>query len=102
MIVKRKILVIEDDLSILMGLQDNLEEAGKEDNLQVKFAGNKMHDKAVLIDEEWLSVGSQNFHYSAYGPRKGLSEYSLGTNEVQAIEDYQRLFEYQWEESVQP
>jgi phosphatidylserine/phosphatidylglycerophosphate/cardiolipin synthase-like enzyme len=76
-------------------LQDNLEEAGKEDNLQVKFAGNKMHDKAVLIDEEWLSVGSQNFHWSAWDT-PSLTEYNIATDNPLAIAEFLTEYNHWW------
>jgi len=46
-----------------------------------------------------LIIGSQNFHYSAWG-EGGLTEYSLATDSPAAIEAYQDLFEYQWERSL--
>ena len=55
-----------------------------------------MHYKTTLIDNEFLILSSQNFHYSAFGQGKDQSEYSLGTDDQQAIKDFQRLFEYQW------
>ena len=78
-----------------------LENRGLRDQVEVRFLEDLMHYKTSLIDNELLIVGSQNFHYSAYGKGEGLSEYSLGTNDLQAIKDYQQLFDYQWERSTQ-
>ncbi len=78
-----------------------LENRGLRDQVEIRFLEELMHYKTALIDDEFLIVGSQNFHYSAYGQGEGLSEYSLGTSDRKAIEDYQRLFEYQWERSTQ-
>jgi cardiolipin synthase len=80
---------------------NELENRGLRDQVEIRFLEELMHYKTALIDDEFLIIGSQNFHYSAYGKGDGLSEYSLGTNDSQAIEDYQRLFEYQWERSTQ-
>jgi phosphatidylserine/phosphatidylglycerophosphate/cardiolipin synthase-like enzyme len=77
-----------------------LENRGLRDQVEIRFFEGPVHYKTTLIDNEFLVVGSQNFHYSAYGRGEGLSEYSLGTNDAQAIEDYQHLFEYQWEQST--
>ncbi len=78
-----------------------LEKRGIRDQVEVRFFEGPVHYKTTLIDNTFLIVGSQNFHYSAYGRGTGLSEYSLGTNDFQAIEDYQQLFEYQWERADQ-
>jgi cardiolipin synthase len=80
---------------------NELENRGLRDQVEIRFLEELMHYKTSLIDNEFLIVGSQNFHYSAYGKGEGLSEYSLGTDDRQAIEDYQRLFDYKWERSVQ-
>ncbi len=47
--------------------QNELEKSGKADNIEIKFADNKMHDKSLVIDNELLIIGSQNFHWSAWG-----------------------------------
>ena len=80
---------------------NELENRGLREQVEIRFLEELMHYKTALIDNEFLVVGSQNFHYSAYGQGDGLSEYSLGTDDLQAIEDYQRLFDYQWERSTQ-
>ena len=74
-----------------------LQERGLDDRVQVRVFEGDVHHKSILIDDELLIVGSQNFHYSAFGEGAGLTEYSLGTDDPQAIEDYSRLFEYHWE-----
>ena len=58
-----------------------------------------MHPKATLIDEEFLIIGSQNYHYSAFGEGVGLAEYSLGVEDREAVDDYKRIFEYQWDQA---
>ena len=61
-----------------------------------KFPG-ELHAKTALIDEEFLIIGSQNYNYSAFGDGDGLAEYSFGTNDAEAIEDYLKMFEYYWD-----
>ena len=56
-----------------------------------------MHTKAFNVDDKFLVVGSQNFHYSAWGEGGGLTEYSIGTDSKNAINDFNKLFEYEWE-----
>ncbi len=77
-------------------LHDRLQEAGKEENLQVKFAANKMHDKVLLIDQEWMSVGSQNFHWSAWDT-PSLTEYNIATDDPLAIDEFLIEYNYWWE-----
>jgi phosphatidylserine/phosphatidylglycerophosphate/cardiolipin synthase-like enzyme len=54
-----------------------------------------MHDKGLLIDEELLIIGSQNFHWSAWDT-PSLTEYNVATEDPQAIHDFLEDFEYQW------
>jgi cardiolipin synthase len=49
-----------------------------------------------LIDDQFLVVGSQNFHYSAYGDN-GLTEFNIGTDDPDAIAAFKRFFDYHWE-----
>ena len=76
-------------------LQRELEAAGKEDNLDLRFSAHKMHNKGMLVDKEFLSVGSQNFHYSAWGA-PSLTEYNLATDDPQAVEEFLTEYEYWW------
>ena len=48
----------------------------------------RVHAKTALIDQELLILGSQNFHYSSWG-EKGLNEYSVATDDSEAITLYQ-------------
>jgi cardiolipin synthase len=56
-----------------------------------------MHVKAALIDDEFLLVGSQNFHYSAWGGRGSLAEFNVGTDDPAAVAEFQQYFNYYWE-----
>lgn len=80
-------------------LTRQLEGTGKEGNLDLRFSGHKMHTKAVLVDEAFLFVGSQNFHYSAWGPNS-LTEYNIGTDDPQAIAQFSAEFDYWWERAI--
>jgi phosphatidylserine/phosphatidylglycerophosphate/cardiolipin synthase-like enzyme len=86
-------------INILRGV---LEEAGVEDLVEVRFFEGEMHSKANLIDDEFLIIGSQNFHYSAFGEGVGLNEYNLGVSDPRAIEDFKRVYDYYWERSMIP
>ena len=74
-------------------------QAGKLDNVEIKWFDGKMHDKAFLIDGEFLVVGSQNFHYSAWGS-PSLTEYNLSTEDSNAIADFLSEFEFQWDQGT--
>lgn len=76
-----------------------LERRGIRDRVEIRFFKEPIHYKTTLIDDEFLIVGSQNFHYSAFGTGEGLTEYSLGTDSPQAVADFKRLFAYQWEQA---
>ena len=76
---------------------DILNDRGLSDLVEFRFLVDPMHYKATLIDDNFLIVGSQNFHYSAFGYGLGLTEFSLGVNDPQAILDFKQLFEYHWE-----
>ncbi|MCP4358054.1 MAG: hypothetical protein GY796_08585 [Chloroflexi bacterium] len=81
-----------------MGIQwimKQLELYGKQDNLEIRFSDNKMHDKAVLIDGQLLIVGSQNFHWSAWDT-PSLTEYNIATEDLEAITNFQNEYNYQW------
>jgi cardiolipin synthase len=81
-------------------LRQELAERGLSDQVEIRFFNGPVHSKATLIDNEFLIVGSQNFHYSAYGETMVLTEYNLGTADPQAVADFQRLFDYHWERAV--
>jgi len=74
-----------------------LAERGLEDLVEFRFFNDSVHAKAVLIDDQFLIVGSQNFHYSAFGDGKGLAEFNIGTDDPDAIKMFKSFFEYHWE-----
>ena len=90
---------IESFVAVRM-LQDELESRGLSDKVQIRLFNDPVHYKTTLIDDNLLIVGSQNFHYSAFGEDNGLTEYSLGVDDPQAVTDFKRLFERQWEWST--
>ncbi len=77
-------------------ITNELAKIGKTENFEAKFSDNKMHDKSILIDDEFLVIGSQNFHWSAWGPLS-LTEYNLSTEAPEAIQDFKQEYEYQWQ-----
>jgi phosphatidylserine/phosphatidylglycerophosphate/cardiolipin synthase-like enzyme len=76
-------------------LMDEAAKHGKQENVEIQFADHKMHGKALLIDNELLVIGSQNFHYSAWDS-PSLTEYNIATEDSQAIADFLEEFEYHW------
>jgi phosphatidylserine/phosphatidylglycerophosphate/cardiolipin synthase-like enzyme len=76
-----------------------LEERGLDEFVEIKFFEGRMHAKAFLIDDEMLFVGSQNFHYSAWG-EGGLAEYNLATDDPRAVETFKGMFDYYWESGI--
>ena len=66
---------------------------------EFRYYDGRMHAKAFVVDDQFLVVGSQNFHYSAWGDDRGLVEYNLATNSARAIADFQQTFEYYWQHS---
>jgi len=90
---------IENSVAIQV-FMDELAKRGLSDQAEFRYYTGRMHTKAFLADEKLLVVGSQNFHYSAWGDGKGLAEYNLVTNNPEAIAEFKDLFEYRWEQSV--
>lgn len=70
---------------------------GISDRVEIRWFDDLLHTKNALIDEEFLIIGSQNLHHSAFGEGGGLSEYNIGTSDPDAIEQFQKMFEYFWE-----
>lgn len=80
-------------------LTEELKHRGLEDFVEIRFFNGRVHAKTALIDQELLVVGSQNFHYSSWGER-GLNEFSVATDDPEAIDLYQDMFEYFWELAI--
>jgi len=89
---------IENRVAIQV-LTDELEKRGLENFVEIRFFNGRVHAKTALIDQELLVVGSQNFHYSSWGER-GLNEYSVATDDPEAIAQYQKMFDYFWEQAI--
>lgn len=73
---------------------------GISDNFEVRYFDGDVHPKSALVDGKALIIGSQNFHYSAYGDGSGLNEYSMAVENEQVIDDYTAAFEYQWQRAA--
>jgi len=78
---------LENRVAILV-FTDELEKRGLEDFVEIQFFNGRVRAKTALIDQELLILGSQNFHYSSWG-EKGLNEYSVATDDSEAITLYQ-------------
>ena len=76
-----------------------LAKRGLDDLVEVRFFNGRVHTKSALIDQEFLIVGSQNLHYSSWGER-GLLEYGVATDDPEAILQYQKMFDYYWEQAI--
>ena len=76
-----------------------MEKRGLEDHVEFRFFDGLVHNKTILVDDEFLVVGSQNLHYSAFGKGKSLTEHNLGLVDPKAVKDFGRLFDYHWDRS---
>ena len=81
-------------------LLEELERRGLEEYVELRFNKDKIHSKAILIDDALLLIGSQNLHYSAWGEGGGLNEYSISTNDPEAIAEFNAHFESKWEIAI--
>jgi phosphatidylserine/phosphatidylglycerophosphate/cardiolipin synthase-like enzyme len=82
-------------------LQAEIKALGLNDRVEIRPFPGPVHAKVTLIDDQFLIVGSHNFHWSAFGKGQSLAEYSLGVTDPQAISDFERFFEYHWERALQ-
>ena len=89
---------IENKIAV-KAFEQELEARGLSDLVEIRFFDGETHIKSALIDDEFLIIGSQNCHYSAWG-NGGLSEYNLSLDTPAAIEDYRKMFEYRWQNGV--
>jgi phosphatidylserine/phosphatidylglycerophosphate/cardiolipin synthase-like enzyme len=80
-------------------LEQELASRGLDDLVEVRFFHGRVHMKTALIDRELLLVGSQNFHYSSFSPG-GLLEFVAATDSQAAIQEYEKMFEYYWTQSI--
>jgi phosphatidylserine/phosphatidylglycerophosphate/cardiolipin synthase-like enzyme len=79
--------------------QKELARRGLSHLAEFRYYTGRMHAKAFLVDDAFLTVGSQNFHYSAWGDDRGLVEYNLATDAPEAISEFQSAFDYYWQRS---
>jgi phosphatidylserine/phosphatidylglycerophosphate/cardiolipin synthase-like enzyme len=93
------IQAVENEVAMRV-LEEELEKQGLSNRLEVRYYNDgDMHSKAFLLDNDFVVVGSQNFHYSAWGDG-ALTEYNFGTDDLGAIDDYREVFDYHWERGV--
>ncbi len=79
--------------------QKELARRGLSHLAEFRYYNGRMHAKAFLVDDAFLAVGSQNFHYSAWGDDRGLVEYNLATDAPEAISEFQSAFDDYWQRS---
>jgi phosphatidylserine/phosphatidylglycerophosphate/cardiolipin synthase-like enzyme len=89
---------IENSLA-LGELQAEIKALGLEDRVEIRPFPGPVHAKVTSIDDQFLIVGSHNFHWSAFGKGAGLAEYSMGVADPEAIGDFQRYFNYYWDKA---
>lgn len=80
-------------------LQDELDRLEISDRVEVRFFDGRLHAKSVLIDQQLLIIGSQNLHYSSFG-EGGLLEFNAATTSPEAIDTYQKMFDYYWQQAI--
>ncbi len=83
----------------MLAFRDELERRGLSDYAEFRFYEGRIHAKALSIDDEMLVIGSQNLHYSAWG-EGGLLEYSIATTDPTAVDNFQQLYNYEWERAT--
>jgi uncharacterized membrane protein HdeD (DUF308 family) len=90
---------IENKVAIEI-FKEELKRRGIEDRVEIREFRGDFHSKAIQIDGEFLIIGSQNFHYSAWEESAGLTEYNMTTDNASANEEFNKFFEYHWERSL--
>jgi len=80
-------------------LNEELSRRGLSEFVELRFFDGRVHSKSALIDGQLLFVGSQNFHYSSFGT-SGLLEFVAATESPEAIQAYQEMFEYYWQQAI--
>jgi phosphatidylserine/phosphatidylglycerophosphate/cardiolipin synthase-like enzyme len=103
--VKTRVLIkpgviegVESEIAV-KAFRDALELRGLSHLVEFRYFQDSVHAKAVLIDDQYLLVGSQNFHYSAFGDG-ALTEFNIGTDDPDAISAFKQFFDYHWERAV--
>lgn len=80
-------------------IEEALAELGIEDRVEIRAFPTALHAKTFSVDGKLVVIGSQNFHYTAFGPNQGLVEQNLGVVDPQLVEDWERVFNYWWDEA---
>jgi phosphatidylserine/phosphatidylglycerophosphate/cardiolipin synthase-like enzyme len=87
---------VENTVAVRM-LENEIDERGLNDLIEIRYKNGYIHAKTILVDDEFLVVGSQNLHAGAFGKDGGLTEYSLAIDNPQAIEEYKAYFQHYWD-----
>jgi phosphatidylserine/phosphatidylglycerophosphate/cardiolipin synthase-like enzyme len=83
-----------------MVIYPELARRGLDDLVELRFFNGRTHSKSAMVDDALLIIGSQNFHYSAWGKGGGLGENMITTSDPQAIAEFKALFETKWQEAI--
>jgi phosphatidylserine/phosphatidylglycerophosphate/cardiolipin synthase-like enzyme len=87
----------ERDIRVVVGAhQDREAVVGLSDMVRV-LKSPYVHAKNILIDDRYLLVGSMNLSTNAIDNNR---EISIISTDTEVIDDFQRQFEYDWEEAV--
>jgi len=103
--VHLRILVEKENMNGMenqVGIQILLEELKRRNLdgfLEIRYFNGRLHTKSVMIDDQLLIIGSQNFHYSSIS-EGGLNEFNIMTDAPEALDIYQDMFEYYWQEAI--
>ncbi len=86
-----------EGISLLASIRAALRPEGLENLVEARWFREPggTHAKAALIDNQMLTVGSQNLHFSSFGG-SGLAEYTLATDDAGAIAEFQNEFAFEW------
>lgn len=88
-----------ENLSNVYILLNEAKKRGLEDHLQMRIFNGRVHAKSVLIDDQLLIIGSQNFHYSSIYDG-GVAEFIAVTDDPGALATYESMFEDYWQNSI--
>lgn len=73
---------------------------GLSDLVEIRYYNDgDLHSKALLIDDEFIVFGSQNFSYNAWDDGAMLENY-FGVEDPQAVNGFKKTFEYHWEHAI--
>lgn len=88
-----------ENLSNIYIVQQEAAKRGLLDHLQMRVFNGRVHAKSVMIDDQLLIIGSQNFHYSSIY-EGGVAEFIAATDDPDALAVYKEMFESDWQNAI--